>query len=93
MPVPLGYEPFMDIQYGNPDFVVNAVQYLAGDEAKVALHSRQFVLRLLDKTRITEQLTMIQSLVTLLPLILLSLLVGGVFWWRKLRFSSNKSTQ
>ena len=93
MPVPLGYEPFMDIQYGNPDFVVNAVQYLAGDEAKVALHSRQFVLRLLDKTRITEQLTMIQSLVTLFPLILLSLLVFGVFWWRKLRFSSNKSTQ
>ncbi|MDD2798661.1 MAG: gliding motility-associated ABC transporter substrate-binding protein GldG [Bacteroidales bacterium] len=82
-PVPLGYEPYMDVQFGNPDFVVNAVQYLAGDEAKVALRSRQFVLRLLDKTRITDHLTMIQSVVMLLPVLLLSWLVGGVFWWRR----------
>jgi ABC-2 type transport system permease protein len=83
LPVPLGYEPFMDVQYGNPDFVVNAVQYLAGDEAKVALRSRQFVLRLLDKTKITENLTLIQTVVALVPILLLTLLVGGVFLWRR----------
>jgi ABC-2 type transport system permease protein len=86
-PVPLGYEPYMDVQFGNPDFVVNAVQYLAGDEAKIELSSRQFVLRLLDKVLVSEQLTFIQLVVILLPIILLSLFVGSVYWWRRRRYA------
>lgn len=88
--IPLGFEPYMDVQYGNPDFIVNAVHYLAGDESKIILSSRQFVLRLLDKAHINEQLTLIQGSVLVLPVLLLSLLIGGVYFARRKKYGKRK---
>lgn len=88
-PVPLGYEPYEDIQYGNLDFVTNAVQYLAGDEAQIALRSRQFVLRLLDKVRLIENLTLVQLIASIVPLFFLIAMVAILYFWRKRRYCYN----
>jgi gliding-associated putative ABC transporter substrate-binding component GldG len=85
--VPLGYVPFMDMQFGNADFIVNAVEYLAGDQGKIALRSRQFVLRLLDQAKVNEKLTLIQVVAVAVPVVLLYLLVIGVFIYRKRRYA------
>ncbi len=86
-PVPLGYVPFMDMQFGNADFIVNAVEYLAGDQGKIALRSRQFALRLLDQAKVNEKLTVIQVTAVAVPVVLLCLMVIGVFIYRKRRYS------
>ncbi len=85
-PVPLGYVPFMDMQFGNSDFIVNAVQYLAGDEGKIALRSRQFILRLLDQAKVNEKLTLIQVSAVAIPVLILSLMVVGVYVYRRRRY-------
>ena len=46
MPLPLGYEPVTGEQLGNADFIVNAVNYLAGNESWLNLRARNSRLRL-----------------------------------------------
>lgn len=50
--VPLGYDEMSRQTFGNKDFIVNAVQYLADDEGWMVLRNRTFSLRLLDKEKI-----------------------------------------
>lgn len=83
-PLPLGYEPISGEQLGNAGFVVNAVNYLAGNEQWLSLRSREPRLRLLDKQAITADLLKWQLLNVLLPIILL-FIGGGLFVWRRQR--------
>jgi len=84
--VPLGYVPFMDIQFGNPDFVANVVQYLADDQAKIELGTRQFVLRILDTKLVSDNLTSIQVSVLIVPLFLLAICIVFAYYYRKRRY-------
>ncbi len=87
LPVPLGYVPFMNVQFGNPDFVVNVVQYLADDQLKIILGSRQFILRLMDSKILSDYLIIIQITVVILPLVLLSVFILLTYYIRKRRYS------
>ncbi len=51
----LGYDRFTRRNYANKDFVVNAVNYLTDQQGIIQLRSREFRLRLLDKTKIMKQ--------------------------------------
>lgn len=78
MPLPLGYEPVTGEQLGNGDFIVNVVNYLAGNEQWLNLRARDTQLRLLNKREVTTRLLMWQLINVLLPLALL-FAAGGVF--------------
>jgi ABC-2 type transport system permease protein len=52
--IPLGYDRYMNQQFGNKDFIQNAVLYLADNEGWMQLRSRTLKLRLLNK-RITNE--------------------------------------
>jgi ABC-2 type transport system permease protein len=52
-PIPLGYDQIAEQQLGNADFIVNAVNYLAGNDNLLQLHSRMNRLRVLDEN-VTE---------------------------------------
>lgn len=71
VPIPLGYDVVSDEQLGNPDFIVNAVNYLAGNEQWLNLRSRSYRIRLLDKQAVTADLPFWQAVNILLPLVLL----------------------
>ncbi|MEG2573475.1 MAG: gliding motility-associated ABC transporter substrate-binding protein GldG [Bacteroides sp.] len=73
--LPLGYEPISGEQLGNADFIVNAVNYLAGNEQWLNLRSRNHSLRLLDKQSITTDMLKWQLINVLAPLFFL-LLIG-----------------
>lgn len=84
--VSLGYVPFMDMQFGNADFIVNAVEYLAGDHKKITLRSRQFMLRLLDQAKVNERLMLVRIIAALAPVFLLCFLVVFVFAYRRTKY-------
>ena len=82
MPLPLGYDEATGTQLGNADFLVNAVNYLAGNGQWMDLRTRGVQLRLLDKAEVSARLPRWQALNVLLPLALL--LAGGLlFAWRR----------
>ena len=71
--IPLGYDRYMRQQFGNRDFVQNAVQYLTDNEGWMQLRFRTVKLRLLNK-RITSDEKLIWQLGNvLLPVLLLGL--------------------
>ncbi|MCS6980724.1 MAG: gliding motility-associated ABC transporter substrate-binding protein GldG [Flavobacteriales bacterium] len=73
-PFPLGYEPASRTYFsGNKQFVLNCVNYLLGDSWLIPLRGKQFVIRLLDRTRVRENGTTIRLLNTLIPILGLSL--------------------
>ncbi|MDR3654092.1 MAG: gliding motility-associated ABC transporter substrate-binding protein GldG [Paludibacter sp.] len=52
--IPLGFDRYMNQQFGNKEFIQNAVLYLADDEGWMQLRSRTLKLRLLNK-KITNE--------------------------------------
>ena len=70
-PLPLGYDSYMNQQFGNRNFIVNAVNYLADDAGWLQLRNRQITLRLLDKQKITTGRMQWQIINMALPLLLL----------------------
>lgn len=68
-PVPgqLGYDRYTRQTFGNKDFLMNCIQYLADDAGLMDLRTKNFKLRLLDKQRIREERTQWQLINTLLP--------------------------
>ena len=82
VPLPLGYDEATGTQLGNSDFLVNAVNYLAGKGEWVGLRTPGVQLRLLDKAEVTARLLRWQALNVLLPLAVL--LAGSLlFAWRR----------
>ena len=69
--LPIGYDSYMDTQFGNRDFVVNAVNYLTGNSELMLLRNKETALNMLDKTKIRQEKEMWQWVNILLPNILL----------------------
>lgn len=84
-PFPLSYDKYYNnIAYDNKKFILNAMNYLMGDEDLIPIRSRRIVLRLLDGKTIKENKDTIVLLNTALP-ILLVLLSGVIAIYRRKR--------
>ncbi|HLP04192.1 MAG TPA: gliding motility-associated ABC transporter substrate-binding protein GldG [Paludibacter sp.] len=70
--IPLGFDRYMNQQFGNKDFILNTVLYLTDDEGWMQLRSRSVKLRLLNKQISSDERLAWQLANTLLPLVLLS---------------------
>jgi len=66
-----GVDPYTGQQFGNEQFVLNAVNYLADDDGWLELRGREWKLRLLDKKALSEYRVEVQVIDILSPLILL----------------------
>lgn len=71
--VPLGYDDITRQTFGNKDFIVNAVQYLADDDGLMALRNRTFTLRLLDRQLISEGTLAYKVVAIAVPLLIIAL--------------------
>lgn len=71
--LPLGYDRYMNQQFGNKEFLLNAVNYLTDDDGWMVLRSREIKLRLLNKPAIIGQRTFWQVTNVLLPLLLVGI--------------------
>lgn len=88
-PLPLGYDRYTNTQFGNRDFLVNAVLYLTDDAGLISLRQKSFSLRLLNDQRAHTTRGNIQWISVLLPLLLLALTGSVVYFVRRKKFSAN----
>lgn len=65
--IPLGFDRYMNQQFGNKDFIQNAVLYLADDDGWMQLRSRNLKLRLLNKKLANEERLTWQLMNVLIP--------------------------
>ncbi len=85
--LPLGYDRFSGETFGNRDFILNAVNYLADDSGLIAARSREVRLRLLDKTLIQRDRSVVQLVNMALPLILVALTGFLRMIWRRKKYA------
>jgi len=72
------------MQYGNKDFVMNAIDYMLDDSNLIEIRSRELTLRLLDGNRVRQEKGFYNLLNTLLPIGLV-LFFGLIYAWLRKR--------
>lgn len=86
-PLPLGYDRYTQTQFGNRDFMVNAVLYLTDDTGWMALRQKQITLRLLNDQRAREERITAQVISIIVPLALLAIIAISVIVIRQKRYT------
>jgi len=86
-PLPLGYDRYTHTQFGNRDFIVNAVLYLTDDTGWMSLRQKELTLRLLNDQRAKEKRITAQVVSIIMPLLILALVGCGVLIIRKRRYT------
>jgi ABC-2 type transport system permease protein len=82
---PLGYDKYTRQTYGNKDFAINCVHYLADKEGLINIRGKEIKLRLLDKKQVQTERMKWQLLNSVLPVIVIILfgLVKNILRRRK----------
>lgn len=84
--LPLGADVLTNQQYGNEQFLRNALDFLLDDSNLMELRNRNIENRLLDRQKIEDERTNWQWINLLLPLAIIAALGGLFFWLRKRKF-------
>jgi ABC-2 type transport system permease protein len=87
-PLPLGYDQYTGKQFGNEDFLINALDYMLDDRGLISIRSRELKIRLLDGNQIAEQRLLWQILNTALPVFLVICFGLGYRYYRKFKYAS-----
>jgi len=69
-PLPLGYDRYTGQQFGNKDFILNAMNFLCDDSGLLSVRSREVKLRILDAARVEAERTKWQLINTVVPVLL-----------------------
>lgn len=85
-PLPLGYDRYTKMQFGNRDFMVNAVLYLTDDQGWMQLRQKEFTLRLINNQRAQQTRIHAQVASIVIPLLLLAAIGGVVIGIRKKKY-------
>jgi len=85
--IPLGFDRYMNQQFGNKDFIQNAVLYLADNDGWMQLRSRTLKLRLLNKKITNEDRIIWQLGNVLIPITLLLIFGIGYQIIRKRKYT------
>lgn len=82
-PLELGFDKFTFDQYGNKEFLLNAVNYLLDDNGLINIRSKTVNLPALDVQRVINERSTWQALVLGLPLVFLALFGAIFIFFRK----------
>lgn len=85
--LPLGVDLLTQEQYGNGEFLQNALSYLLDDTNIMELKNREIAVRLLDRQRIEEDKTYWQWFNMLLPLAIIGIFASLFYFIRRRKFS------
>jgi ABC-2 type transport system permease protein len=86
-PLPLGQDRLTQVPWGNKDFLINCLNYLVNDNGIMELRSRELKLRLLNKQLIIQKRFLIQTINTVLPVVLV-IAAGIIFsFYRRRKYS------
>ena len=73
---PLGYDNWTGTMYANKNFILNAINYLCGDEDILELRSREIKLRKMNQMDIRDQRLKYQLINTIVPIAVV--LIAGI---------------
>lgn len=77
-PLPMGMLPLENYRFANREFLLNSIDYLVNTNNLFESRNKDFVLRLLDKSKVEEQKTMWQFINIALPVVVI-IALGAVF--------------
>ncbi len=66
-PLPLGFDQYTQITYGNKEFIENAISYLVDGEGLIEIRSRELKIRLLDMNKVNNDALLWQLVNVVLP--------------------------
>ncbi len=66
-PLPLGFDQYTQVTYGNKDFIENAISYLVDGEGLIGIRSRELKIRLLDTNKVNSNSILWQVVNVVLP--------------------------
>jgi gliding-associated putative ABC transporter substrate-binding component GldG len=83
MPLPTGFDRFLNATFSNKDLIMNALDYMIDDKGVILAKQKQVTLRPLDKRKLEDERTFWQVFALVLPSTVV-LLFGFIwFFWRK----------
>ena len=88
-PLPLGYDRYTKTQFGNRDFMLNAVLYLTDNEGWLELRQKEITLRLINDQRAQKMRIQAQVMSMVIPLAILGLLGGVIIVMKKRKYVKN----
>ncbi len=83
-PLPLGHDPYLKLNYGNKEFLLNTVNYLLDDSGLIGVRSKEISIPFLDIEKVVAQKTLWQTINIIVPLLLLGIF-GALFTWMRRR--------
>ena len=84
---PLGYNHYSNTQYlGNKRMIVNALNYILGNDNIINIRSKEINLRLLNKKEVVENKLKWQLINTVLPVFIISVLISMILFRRKRQY-------
>ncbi len=89
-PLPLGFDQYTQAQYGNRDFMLNAVDYMMDDKGLISIRSRELKIRLLDVNALKGNKLFWQLINTALPIALIMLFGIIYIYLRKRKYGRNE---
>ena len=66
-PLPLGFDQYTQVTYGNKEFIENAVSYLVDGEGLISIRSRELKIRLLDMNKVNDNTMLWQVVNVIVP--------------------------
>lgn len=85
-PYPLGYDRYTNVEFANKTFILNAINYLAGDEAMIDARPRSIAIRRLDVAKVKDSRAYYQFANVAYPVLLVLLLAAVVLAVRYFKF-------
>jgi ABC-2 type transport system permease protein len=87
VPYDLGYDPYLQAEFANADFIHNAMAYLLDEDGVILSRNREVTIRPLDKVKIENERIKWQMINLAFPILFVILV--GIFWnyWRKRKYS------
>jgi ABC-type uncharacterized transport system involved in gliding motility auxiliary subunit len=84
--LPLGVDILTQQEYGNAQFLQNALSYLLDEDQMMTIKNREIAVRLLDRQKIADEKAYWQWFNLLLPLGIIGIFAGLFYWFRKRTF-------
>ncbi|SEM26580.1 ABC-2 type transport system permease protein [Aquimarina amphilecti] len=85
-PITLGYDPYLNLQYGNKEFLLNTVNYLLDDSGLTAVRGKEINIAFLNIEKVVATRSFWQILNIIVPLLILGLFGVGFSFIRKRKY-------
>lgn len=86
--LPMGYDRVSQQQFGNREFIVNAMNWLIDGNDLMLLRTKKQELRMLDRKLAYEKRNQYTAINILSPVLFIILVMGAVYCWRKRKYES-----